>query len=208
MPTLHTLIAFGLVALGMALSPGPNMIHLVSRALFQGRRAAFYSLLGVALGFLIWMLATALGLTAVLSQRPALLQWIRYTGAAYLLYLAFQTLKPGPRSPLQLKRLQPQSRLRLFSAGLLTNLLNPKIALVYMSLLPQFIDDTHGSVLMQAMVLGAVQICIGTGINGVITFSAASLAQRMSAFPRWSFIQRWVMGSIFSGLAVRMVVSK
>ncbi|MGC3981649.1 MAG: LysE family translocator [Steroidobacteraceae bacterium] len=208
MPDSHTWIAFTLVALGMALSPGPNMIHLVSRALCQGRRAAMYSLAGVALGFLIWMLATSFGLTALLTQMPKLFVLLRYVGASYLLYLAFMMLRPGGRSPFQVKQLQSLPARQLFTAGLLTNLFNPKIALVYLSLLPQFIGQTQGSGLTQSLLLGGTQVVMGTCVNGAIALSAGTIAQRWVVSPRWQVRQKWLMSSVFCGLAIRLVVRK
>lgn len=208
MPDAHTLITFSLVALGMALSPGPNMIHLVSRALCQGRRAAMYSLAGVALGFLIWMLATSFGLTALLTQMPELFLLLRYAGAGYLLYLAFAMFRSGNRSPFEMTQLHSLPARQLFTAGLLTNLFNPKIALVYLSLLPQFIDETRGSGLTQSLVLGSAQVLIGTCVNGAIAFSAGGFARRWIMSPRWQTSRKWLMGSVFCGLAVRLVVRK
>jgi threonine/homoserine/homoserine lactone efflux protein len=124
MPSLTNLFAFAFVALGMVLTPGPNMIYLISRSIIQGRVAGLISLSGVALGFVFYMLCAAFGLTALVFAVPYAYDALRLTGAAYLLWLA---LRPGGRSPFEVKALPVDSPRRLFAMGLLTNLLNPKI---------------------------------------------------------------------------------
>lgn len=137
MPTLPTLIAFGLVSLGMALTPGPNMLYLISRSICQGRRAGLVSLGGVALGFVFYMFCAAFGITALLLTVPYAYDALRFCGAAYLLYLAWQALRPGGRSAFEVRQLPHDSGARLFAMGFVTNLANPKIAVMYLSLLPQ-----------------------------------------------------------------------
>lgn len=206
MPSSHLLFGFAIVALGMTLSPGPNMLYLISRSICQGRRAGFISLAGVALGFLFYMLFAAFGITALLFTVPFAYDALRFGGAAYLLYLAWQALKPGGRSPFQVKDLAMDSDRKLFLMGLFTNLLNPKIALLYLALLPQFIDASGGSVLTQSLVLGAIQICISITINGLITLAAGSIAGFLANRPKWLFVQRWIMGTVLAGLAVRIAL--
>ena len=142
MPDAVTFLAFAGVSLGMVLTPGPNMAYLVSRAICQGRAAALVSLCGVALGFVVYMLCAAFGITALILAVPYAYDALRLTGALYLGYLAWQALKPGGRSPFEVSRLAPDSRTRLFAMGFLTNLLNPKIAMLYLALLPQFVTPT------------------------------------------------------------------
>ncbi|MEX3956131.1 threonine/homoserine/homoserine lactone efflux protein [Trinickia symbiotica] len=203
MPTSSSLLAFGLVALGMALTPGPNMMYLVSRSICQGRTAGMISLGGVALGFLFYMLATAFGITALLFAVPLAYDALRFGGALYLAYLAWQALKPGGRSPFQVRALPPDSPRKLFVMGFFTNLLNPKIAMLYLSLLPQFIDP-HGSVLAQSMTLGSMQIVASLAVNSVVAIMAGSIASFFSGRPAWLVVQRWLMGTVLAGLALRM----
>ena len=204
MPTLPNLLAFAAVALGMVLTPGPNMIYLVSRALVQGPAAALISLGGVALGFLIYMLCAALGVTALLFAVPYAYDALRLAGAAYLLWLAWGAVKPGGRSPFEVKTLPLDSPARLFAMGLLTNLLNPKAALLYLALLPQFIDPKAASVFSQMLLLGATQILISVSVNAVIALAAGSIASFLKTRPTWAVVQRWLMASVLTGLAVRM----
>lgn len=204
MPGSSALLAFGLISLGMVLTPGPNMLYLISRSICQGRTAGLISLGGVALGFLVYLACAALGITALLMAVPHAYDVLRLAGAAYLLYLAWQALRPGGRSPFQLRTLDHDSPRRLFGMGLFTALLNPKIAVMYLSLLPQFIDPARGSVLGQALALGSEQIVISVLVNGMIAVSAASIAQFLIRRPTWATVQRWLMGTVLAGLAVRM----
>ncbi|MGJ4908185.1 LysE family translocator [Bradyrhizobium sp. HKCCYLRH2015] len=206
MPHTSSLLAFALVSLGMVLTPGPNMIYLISRSITQGHAAGLISLGGVATGFLAYMLAAAFGITALLFAVPFAYDALRLAGAAYLLYLAWQAVKPGGRSPFQVRKLAIDSPRRLFLMGLATNLLNPKIAMLYLALLPQFIDPAVGSVLTQSVVLGAIQIVISVSVNAMIAMAAGSIALFLATRPSWALVQRYLMGTVLAGLAVRMAL--
>lgn len=204
MISLTALAAFGAVALGMVLTPGPNMAYLVSRSICQGRTAGLISLVGVALGFVTYMLLAAFGITALVFAVPYAYDALRLAGAAYLGWLAWSALKPGGRSPFEVRDLPPDSPRRLFTMGLLTNLLNPKIAALYLSLLPQFIDAGQGDVLSQTLLLGTTQIAISVTVNAVIVLAAGSVAGFLAGRPLWMAVQRWLMGTVLAVLAVRM----
>lgn len=206
MPDTSSLLGFALVALGMVLTPGPNMVYLISRSICQSRMAGLISLGGVALGFLAYMLAAALGVTALLFAVPYAYDTLRLAGAVYLLYLAWQAVRPGGRSPFQVRDLPKDSARRLFAMGFLTNLLNPKIAMLYLSLLPQFIDPGPGNVFGQSLVLGTVQIAISVVVNAVIVIAAGSIAAFLGSRPLWLVAQRWLMGTVLAGLAIRMAL--
>lgn len=204
MPDVTALLMFALVALGMALTPGPNMLYLVSRSISQGRRAGFISLGGVAAGFLFYMLCAAFGITAFVFAVPFAYDLLRFGGAAYLLYLAWQAVRPGARSAFAVRDLPIDSPRKLFLMGLITNLANPKIAVMYLSLLPQFIHPGHGSVLSQSVALGTVQIVISVAVNAAIAMMAGSIAGLLASRPRWVLLQRWMMGGVLTALAVKM----
>jgi len=205
MPSGTTLLAFAAVALAMVLTPGPNMIYLISRSITQGYGAGLISLAGVALGFVFYMLCAAFGITALVFAVPYAYDALRFAGAAYLAWLAWQALKPGGRSPFQVHKLPVDSPRRLFAMGFLTNLLNPKIAMLYLALLPQFIDPAQ-SVLAQSVVLGGVQIAISVSVNAMIALAAGSIAAFLAARPFWLLAQRWLMGTVLGALALRMAL--
>lgn len=204
-PSLPALLAFSLICLGMVLTPGPNMIYLVSRSICQGPVAGLVSLGGVALGFVVYVLLTAFGITILLFAVPFAYDLLRFAGALYLAWLAWQALKPGGRSPFQVRDLPQDSNRRLFLMGFVTSLLNPKIAVLYLSLLPQFIDPSGGSVFVQSLVLGFAQVAIAVTGNGLIALSAGSIALFLAGRPLWMVIQRWLMGTVLAALALRMV---
>lgn len=207
MPDPSHLLAFSLIALGMVLTPGPNMIYLVSRSICQGRAAGLVSLGGIAVGLMVYLLCAVLGITALFMAVPLAYDALRVGGALYLLYLAWQALRPGGRSPFELCELAQDSPRRLFSMGLFTALLNPKIAVLYLSLLPQFIQPhDHGSVMTQSLLLGSLQIATSISINGLIVLAAGSIAAFLARRPRWQVAQRMLMGTVLGGLAVRMLV--
>jgi threonine/homoserine/homoserine lactone efflux protein len=193
MPHISALIGFAFVSFGLALTPGPNMIYLISRSITQGAPAGIVSLGGVALGFVFYMLCAAFGIMALLLAVPFAYDALRFAGCAYLLWMAWQAIKPNGRSPR-----------KLFVMGFVTNLLNPKIAMLYLALLPQFIDPAAGSVLVQSLVLGAIQIAISVSCNAAIALSAGAIALFLSTRPIWMRAQRYLMGTVLAGLAVRM----
>ncbi|MGM3159206.1 LysE family translocator [Dickeya undicola] len=205
MVSLSQLLPFAAIALGLVLTPGPNMIYLLSRTVCQGRRAGLVSLSGVALGFLIYMSAAALGITAIMMAVPLAYDVLRIAGACYLLWLAWQAVRGGA-SPFQLRDLKPDSNRRLFLMGLVTNLLNPKAAMLYLSLLPQFIRPEQGSVLGQSLTLGITQIAISMTVNASLVMAAGYIAAFLAERPLWQRVQRWLMGAVLAGLAVRMLV--
>jgi threonine/homoserine/homoserine lactone efflux protein len=202
------MLGIALVSLGMVLTPGPNMIYLVSRSITQGRRAGLISLIGVALGFTVYLTATCLGLTAIFAYVPAAYTVLKLAGAAYLLWLAWNAVKPGGTSAFEPRELEIEPPRKLFAMGLLTCLLNPKIAILYLSLLPQFIDPAMGHVLLQSLALGSVQIVIGTLVNALIAVSAGALAAFLAQRPLWLRIQRYFMGTVLAGIAVHLVADR
>jgi threonine/homoserine/homoserine lactone efflux protein len=207
--TLTNLTAFALVSFGMVITPGPNMIYLISRSILQGRAAGFISLFGVLAGFVFYMLCAAFGVTALIFAVPFAFGGIQIAGAAYLLYLAWRAIQPGAGSVFQPRTDLPlDPPRRLFMMGFLTNLLNPKIAFLYLSLLPQFLDLNGGHLLAQSVLLGSVQIMISFAVNSLIVLSSASVAASFAMRPGWLKAQRWVMASVLAGLALSVVSAR
>lgn len=202
------LLGIAAVALGLVLTPGPNMIYLVSRSITQGRRAGMISLLGVATGFLVYLVAAVAGLTAVFSLVPEVYTALKLAGAGYLLYLAWQAVRPGGHSPFAPKPLPVDSSRRLYTMGMVTNLLNPKIAILYVSLLPQFIDPGRGDVAVQSLVLGTTQICIALTVNALIVLTAGALSAFLVNRPAWLRVQRAFMGTVLGGLAIKLATDR
>jgi threonine/homoserine/homoserine lactone efflux protein len=205
MPTLSAFLVFTGAALLMALTPGPNMVYLISRALCQGRTAAVVSWVGVVLGFTVHMVCAAVGLSALFLAVPMGYELLRLAGACYLLWLAWQAVRPGARSPFEARDLPAEPRRKLFTMGLLTSILNPKVAIFYLSVLPQFIAPEAGSVLVQSLVLGTTQVLIGSTVNLLVTLGAAGLAAWFAHNRLWLAVQRYVMGLVLGALALRLL---
>ncbi|MBB0245755.1 LysE family translocator [Streptomyces alkaliphilus] len=204
MISTSAVIGMSLLALGLVLTPGPNMVYLVSRSVVQGRRAGLISLLGVATGFLVYLIAAAAGIATLFAHVPAAYTAVKIAGALYLAHLAWTMLRPGGTSALDPRPLPPDRPRKLFTMGLVTNLLNPKIAILYVSVLPQFIDPGRGSVAVQSLLLGLIQITIAVTVNGLIAVTAGSVSSFLRSRPTWLRLQRYVMGTVLAGMAVHV----
>ncbi|WP_409060421.1 LysE family translocator [Streptomyces sp. SYP-A7185] len=205
---MNAVLGVAVVSLGMVLTPGPNMMYLVSRSITQGRRAGAISLAGVAVGFLVYLTAANLGLSLVFLAVPQLYVAVKLAGAAYLAWLAWKALKPGGTSVFAHQELAPDSPRRLFSMGVLTNLLNPKVAVMYLSLIPQFIDPAAGHTLLQGFTLGGIQIAVSLGVNLAIVMAAGAIAVFLARRPTWLRVQRYVMGTVLGALAVKLATDR
>jgi threonine/homoserine/homoserine lactone efflux protein len=189
----NELILFILAALVLVITPGPNMIYLISRSITQGKQAGLVSV----------------GLTAVLFTVPYVYATLKFLGVFYLLYLAFQAVKPNSQGLFETRKdLKDDSPSKLFSMGFFTSILNPKIAVFYLSFFPQFIRPEFGSVFTQSIELGITQMLVSFTINFLIVLSAARMSVWFGENPLWVKVQKWVMASVLSALAVRMALDK
>lgn len=184
------------------------MIYLLSRSLSQGKEAGIVSLLGVMCGFLFHILLVSFGLTAVFYTVPYAFLTVKFLGVGYLLYLAYGSLKSTTKVFAAKQNLKSDSPLRLFKIGLMTNVLNPKMAVFYLSFFPQFIKPENGSILGQSFLLGAIQIMISFTVNFILVISAARMANWFSRKPVWLRVQKWFMTSVLTGMAVKMAFAK
>ena len=206
--TLNELLLFALAALVLVLTPGPNMVYCVSRSLTQGPRAGLLSLAGVVLGFIVHLLVASLGLTALLMAVPMAFDVIRVAGALYLLWMAWQAVRPGGTAPFQPRALPHDGPRKLFVMGFMTNLLNPKVAMFYLSFFPQFLHPERGHWLLQCLALGAIQIAVSGGVNALLVVGAGHVSRFLNRSPRWIAAQRWFMGTVLAALALRLLTEK
>ncbi|WP_371300512.1 LysE family translocator [Pseudomonas lundensis] len=204
----HDVLMFAAACLLMVLTPGPNMIYLISRSICQGRKAGVTSLLGVVAGFFVHMLAAAVGLTAVFLAVPLAYEALKWAGALYLLWMAWQAVRPGARSPFEARELLPDAPSRLVLMGFLTSVLNPKVAMFYLSIFPQFISPEHGSLFIQSILLGLTQISVSFTVNLLIALFASGIAVWFVRNPLWLAVQRYVMGGVLATLAVRLILEQ
>ncbi|HEY0001314.1 MAG TPA: LysE family translocator [Actinoplanes sp.] len=208
MITAGAALGVAMVALGMVLTPGPNMMYVVSRSITQGRRAGLISLAGVAAGFGCYVAATAFGLSVVFTTVPQLYLTVKLAGAGYLGWLASKALRPGGASVFAPVELPPDSPRRLFTMGLLTNLLNPKAAIMYASLIPQFLDVRAGHLVAQGFLLGGLQITVSLLVNGLLVLAAGTIALFLARHPAWLRTQRYVTGTALALVAVKLATDR
>jgi len=204
MPSAETLLVFAALSLGLAVTPGPNMLYLVSRSLAQGTAAGMISLAGCQAGSLAIMICAAAGITAALMAVPYAWDVLRLGGAAYLAFLAWQCVRPGGQPLFAPRALPREPAARLFAVGFATAALNPKVALFYMAVLPPFLDPERGSLLLQAVILGLTQIIVCTAWDAVLVRGAAGTAKFLSTKPFWMAVQRWVLGAALALLAAKL----
>lgn len=194
--------AMVVTALAMVLTPGPNMVYLTSRSIGQGRRAGLVSLAGTGVGFAIYLLMASLGLAVVFVTVPWLFIGFKAAGVVYLAHLAWKALRPGGHGVFEVRDLPRDSDARLFRMGLMTNLLNPKAAIMYLTLMPQFIDPHRGHRLAQGLTLGTLQIVVSLAVNALIVITAGSIAAAMTRRPGWATWQRRITGTLLGAVAV------
>lgn len=206
---LQELSFFILAALVLVISPGPNMIYLISKSITQGKKSGFISLAGVVAGFLFHIVMVSFGLTAVLLAVPFAYGVLKTIGTVYLLYLAYQAIRPKSKNIFEVDHNgSHDSPKKLFTVGFLTNVLNPKVAVFYLSFFPQFIKPEYGSVFTQSLELGAVQVLVSFSVNFLIVLTAARVALFFSNNPAWIRAQKCFMAGVLTYLAVKMAFSK
>jgi threonine/homoserine/homoserine lactone efflux protein len=205
MPDLSTLALFAVACLALTSTPGPDMLLIASRSATQGWAAGFASLAGIQAGTYCHALAAAFGLSALFLAVPLAYDIVRYAGAVYLLYLAWKCFQSDGTAFRPADGL-PRFRLsQMFRQGLLTNLLNPKMALFVLALFPQFIRPEAGPVAVQILVLATVLNLIGLMVNGIVIITASRLGRALGGNGRFRRVPQMLLGTVFAGLAVRLV---
>jgi threonine/homoserine/homoserine lactone efflux protein len=200
-----SLLLFMLATLTLNVTPGPDMLYVIARSVSQGRPAGIVSALGIAGGCVVHTLAVAFGLAGVMLAVPMAYEIVRYAGAAYLVYLGLRTLL-NRREATAEAAIMPDSLTAIFLQGVLTNVLNPKVALFFLAFLPQFTDASRGSVAAQIVFLGALFITSGTIVNVAVALAASYTGVRLRRHRGSPPIFRWITGSVFLGLGIRLAM--
>lgn len=208
MPSVENFLLFIVASVLLVLTPGPNLLYLVSRTLCQGRIAGLVSLAGTTTGFVVHIVAASLGLSAVFLAVPVAYDALRWVGAAYLVYLAWDSVRSRDGGLFAPRTLPAAAPAKLFRMGLFTSILNPKVALFYLALFPQFIDPSRGSVLGQSLVLGATQIVIAVIGDTMFVLAAAWIARWLATRPLWAAAQRWVLAGVFVAIAAKLALDE
>lgn len=199
---LHSprIAAFLLASGVLALTPGPGVIYLLTQTLAHGRPLGLVSVVGIALGSLANAVLASLGLAVVMAASAAAFSLVKFAGAAYLVYLAIRTLSARPDPPQAAAPVNEIPLRRVFRDGFLVALLNPKTALFFAALLPQFIVPGVPP-LPQTVFLGAAFVAIAMCTDTLYVCTAAALAGRVRGSARWRGVSRYVSAATFLGLA-------
>ena len=199
-----TLAFFAVACLALTATSGPDMLLIASRSISQGRGSGFATLAGIQVGTYCHALAAALGLSQLFLVVPIAYDVVRYAGAAYLLYLAWKTVRSNGTAFAPSAAERHHAIGAMFRQGLLTNLLNPKMALFVLALFPQFVKPEAGAVALQIMVLATVLNLIGLAVNGIVIVMASRLGRLFAGRGRWRRLPQMLLATVFAGLAVRL----
>lgn len=207
MPDSSTLIVFAAACFALTITPGPDMMLIASRSLSQGRLAGLLTYAGIATGCYLQALAVALGLSQLFLLVPAAYDVLRWVGAAYLAWLSWTTLRASASLFAPAADAARMPGRTIFLQGILSNVLNPKMALFMLALLPQFIKPEAGSVVTQAAVLATVLNGIGIIPNGIVIVTAGQLGRAVAARPHLARLPQKLLGAVFGALALRLALA-
>ena len=198
---------FALTGLLLNLTPGSDMLYIIARSSGQGTKAGVISALGVGAGCLFHILAAVVGLSALIAQSVFAFNIIKYIGAAYLVYLGLKSILNAKRSFEVKHPLKPLSRNKIFWQGVLTNMLNPKVALFFLALLPQFITVHKGNTSLQILFLGAWFNVVGTIVNILVAVLFGSVGRWLLKFPYFVHWQERITGIFLIGIGIKVALS-
>jgi len=202
---LSNLLLFASIIVVLALTPGPDVIYITTRGMAQGRRAAWLSTMGICIGYLVYTLLAALGVSAVLQASALAFDIVRYAGAIYLVYLGIRSFLAKAGGPLTKGAANAAPPSRLLQQGILTSMLNPKGILVFAALLPQFVNAHLGSVPWQMTAFGLTFTLICFCIYGGYAYLSGSLREKLATQPRFAFALKYLTGSVLIGLGARLL---
>ncbi|MFM8946674.1 MAG: LysE family translocator [Actinomycetota bacterium] len=200
MPDLGSIVTFAIASVTLLLIPGPAVIYILNRSVADGREVGLSAVAGLELGNLVHAVAAAAGLSAVLATSATAFNTVKWLGAGYLIFVGVRTLLRPPVAVAS--EATSVSRRRTFVQGIVVNTLNPKVALFFLSFLPQFIDPDKGAAWSQALVLGITFVLIGCLTDGLYALTASALRARLLSGRTLPFVQRYVAGTVFIGLGL------
>ncbi len=200
MPDLNAIVTFAIASVALLLIPGPAVIYVLNRSVADGREVGLAAVAGLELGNLVHVIAASVGLSAVLATSATAFNVVKWLGAGYLIFVGLRTLARKPQSIESVGA--SVSRRRSFLQGIVVNTLNPKVALFFLSYLPQFIDADNGAAWSQALILGIIFVAIGCITDGAYALAASALRNVLVDGRTLPFVQRYVAGSVFIGLGL------
>ena len=201
MPSLSTYAVFVVTCLALLAIPGPAVLYIVSRSIDQGRTAGLLSALGVTTGTLVHITAAAIGLSSLVLASTVAFDAVRYAGAAYLVFLGVRRLLTRHADAV-LEERTPRSLRRLYTQGLVVNLLNPKTIVFIFAFIPQFVDVNAGHVGAQIVLFGLTLAALGLMSDSLYAIVAGSIADRLRGSRAVARFERWFGGGILVGLGV------
>src|ERR1035438_9740559 len=207
LPPPHELLLFMTAAIVLLVIPGPAVLYIVARNVDQGRKAGLASSSGVATGGLIHVLAAALGLSALLASSATAYSFVKYAGAAYLIYLGIRKLREPSHAADEVKHVEPSSLRHIYVQGIVVQALNPKTAIFFFAFLPQFVDPALGSVTLQFLALGMLFNVMGFTSDSLWALAAGSAADWLKRNRTFLRHQNYVAGTVYLGLGLATAAS-
>ncbi len=209
LPDLATLAAFTLASAVLIITPGPDMTYFVGQALTRGRAAGVAAALGASVGSMVHVTLAALGLSALIAASATAFQALKIAGAVYLLWLAVQALRGGSAfSPRAEKGAQPVSLRRIWAQGIGINVLNPKVVIFFITLLPQFVAAGDPAARWKLLTLGAWFVVLATIGCIALVFCAGGFAGFMRSSPRAMRAFDWIYASVLGAFAVKLLTTR
>lgn len=195
------------VSWALILAPGPDMLYVITRGVTHGRIAGMLSAVGVVCGILIHTTAAAFGLTLILQTSALAFQLVKYLGAIYLIYLGIKAWRDQTRFSLKTS-ISNTSHRRIFWQGVLSNVLNPKIAIFFLAFLPQFVDKGGSQIALQMVILGLTFACFGLAFLLVVGYSSGTIGSWLSRQPRYAQLLQRLAGGILLSLGIRLAFAE
>jgi threonine/homoserine/homoserine lactone efflux protein len=189
------MIAFAVASLALLVIPGPAVLYVINRSIADGRSIALAGVAGLELGNFVHVIAATIGLSALIAASATAFGVVKWIGAGYLVYIGIRTILRKPAAFSQEQK--SLSRRKSFTQGIIVNTFNPKVALFFLSFLPQFIDEKIGSAALQSLILGSLFVAIGLCTDGMYAILASALRATLLRGKSLPFIQRYVAGSVF-----------
>ena len=206
-PDLAVILQFAAATLIIAITPGPDMTLFVGRTLSQGRAAGLACMAGAMTGILIHTLLVALGLSALLVASPQAFMALKIVGAVYLVWLAWQAIRHGSAFAPQGGGAKHRSLFSNWATGVAIDLLNPKVALFFMTFLPPFVsvDDPHAP--QKLLILGLLLIPISLPVTVPMVLAADGFASLLKRMPRVMRVVDYLFAGVFSAFAIRILTA-
>ena len=207
---VHSLPLFVASCILLNLTPGQDTMYIIGRSLAQGRKAGVLSVMGIMCGVLVHTLLAAFGLSAVLAASAGAFSMVKYAGAGYLIWIGIGYLRSppgGPRTPERSAEKSLQSG-AIFRQGVLTNVLNPKVSLFFLSFLPQFVDPGVQLVFIPFLLLGMIFFTTGSIWCLVLVYGATWMSGRLRQQASWAVFFKKATGALFVGLGVKLALSR